>query len=82
MASDNKYDCELSAERARLTLFLKRWRGQLLIHETEPDADAIELAKRILDYYLDLYNELATFASAVSLARDESKALHRTLVAA
>src|SRR5438552_615285 len=56
-------DRQLLTEKACFTFFLKRWRGQLLIHETEGDADAIEMDRRILDYYLDKYNELATFSS-------------------
>ena len=63
MASRDKNDCQLSAE-ARFTFFLKRWRGQLLIDETEGDADGIELDKRVLDYYLDQHNKLATFRSS------------------
>ena len=63
MASSDKNDSELSAEEVRFTRFLERWRAQLLIHETEGDADGIEMDWRILDYYLDQYNELATFHS-------------------
>jgi hypothetical protein len=58
MACDDKHDCELVGEKARFTFFLARWRGQLLIHETQGDSEGIELDRRILDYYLDQYNEL------------------------
>jgi len=71
MASENKNDRRLSEEKARFIFFLARWRGQLLIDETEGNSDAIELDRRVLDYYLDQYNELATFRSA-SLCKRES----------
>ena len=57
MASEDN-DQQISEEKARFNLLLARWRGQLLIDETENDADAIELDRRVLDYYLDQYNEL------------------------
>jgi hypothetical protein len=60
MACGDKNDCNLSTEKACVTFFLAWWRGQLVIHETEGDADAIELDRRILDYYLDKFNQLAT----------------------
>jgi hypothetical protein len=66
MVCPDKNDCQLSAEKGRLAFFLARWRGQLLIDQTEGDADGIELDKRVLDYYLDQYNELATFHSPPS----------------
>ena len=63
MASEDKNDRQLSEEKARFIFFLARWRGQLLIDETEGNSDAIELDRRVLDYYLDQYNELTTFRS-------------------
>jgi hypothetical protein len=63
MASEDKNDRQLSEEKARFIFFLAKWRGQLLIDETEDNSDAIELDRRVLDYYLDQYNELATFRS-------------------
>jgi hypothetical protein len=74
MGSGDKNDCQLLAEKACLAFFLKRWRGQLVIHETEGDADGIEMDRRMLNYYLDKYNELATVQSA-SRAGAESRAL-------
>lgn len=65
-------DRQVSEEKARYIFFLARWRGQLLIDETEDDSDAIELDRRVLDYYLDQYNELATFVRR-SLATAKSK---------
>lgn len=59
MSFSDKNDCELSEEKACSAFFIKRWRHQLLIHETQGDADAIELDRRMLDYYLDWYNQLA-----------------------
>jgi hypothetical protein len=48
-------DCRFLEEKACAASFLRRWRAQLLIHETEDDANAIELDRRVLDYYLDQY---------------------------
>jgi hypothetical protein len=59
MAAGDKNDCKVSAEKPGTTFFLARWRRELLIHEAEGDADAIELDRRVLDYYLDQYNQLA-----------------------
>jgi hypothetical protein len=70
MASEDKNDRQLSEEKARFIFFLARWRDQLLIDETEDNSDAIELDRRVLDYYLDQYNELATFRFAVSLQEE------------
>ncbi len=61
MASHDKNDCQLSAAKGCFTFLLARWRGQLLVDQAEGDADGIELDKRVLDYYLDQYNELAIF---------------------
>jgi len=57
MISSGNHDCKLSEERACSTFFLARWRRELLIQETEGDADATELVRRVLDYYLDQYTE-------------------------
>jgi hypothetical protein len=57
MISPGNDDCKLSEERACSTFFLTRWRRELLIQETEGDADAIELVRRVLDYYLDQYTQ-------------------------
>lgn len=61
MPSGDKKDCQLSVEKARFSLFFERWRAQLLIDESEGSVDQIEFDRRMLDYYLDQYNELATF---------------------
>ena len=58
MASLNTNDSRLSAERSCFTFFLARWRRELLADETEGDADAVERDRRMLDYYLDQYNQV------------------------
>lgn len=63
MGSRDKNGCQLPVEKGYVAFFLARWRGQLLIDQTVGDADGIELDNRVLDYYLDLYNKLATFHS-------------------
>jgi hypothetical protein len=65
MASEDKDDRQLSEEKARFMFLLAKWRGQLLIDETEDNHDAVELDRRILDYYLDQYNELVDFRSPI-----------------
>jgi len=69
MEEQNQKQSELSAERAPLGLFLEQWRDQLLIHEAEGDAEAIECDRRILDYYLDQYNRCVTPPDALFPAR-------------
>jgi len=53
MTPPGQDDSKLSTERVCSTYFLSRWRRELLIDETEGDANAIELDRRVLDYYLD-----------------------------
>ena len=60
MASLDQNGSELSGKKDCATFFLARWRGELLMDESEGDADAIERDRRMLDYYLDQYNQVAT----------------------
>jgi len=59
MASLDQNGSKLSGERDCSTFFLARWRRELLMDESEGDADAIERDRRMLDYYLDQYNQVA-----------------------
>jgi hypothetical protein len=56
MTAPNENESRLLEEKPCAAFFLRRWRAQLLIHETEGDANAIELDRRLLDYYLDQYH--------------------------
>ncbi len=58
MATRDEHEVELSTEKARTMFFLEGWRTQLLLHQHLGDAEGIELDRRILDYYLDLYREV------------------------
>ena len=58
MAALDTNDSKLWAERSCSAFFLARWRRELLVDETEGDADAIERDRRMLDYYLDQYNQV------------------------
>jgi hypothetical protein len=73
MLSRDKDDSQLPVEKGHVAFFLARWRGQLLIDQSEGDADGIELDKRVLDYYLDLYSELNAFHSPLPLTAAESR---------
>ena len=57
MISPGNVDYKLLEERACSTFFLARWRRELFIDEAEGDGDAIERDRRVLDYYLDQYNQ-------------------------
>jgi hypothetical protein len=73
MLSRDKDDSQLPVEKGHVAFFLARWRGQLLIDQSEGDADGIELDKRVLDYYLDLYSELNAFHPPLPLTAAESR---------
>lgn len=78
MLSGHKKDCELSREKARFIHFLKRWRAELVTDEILGAVGQIEFDRRILDYYLDEYNKLATFPSRFPV-KAEPAAVQRTL---
>ena len=52
MAYQNQDHFSNSAE-SEIVGGLGLWRDQLLTHQTEGDAEGIELDRQILDYYLD-----------------------------
>lgn len=60
MNSPDENDRKVAEEKACSAVLLNRWRRELLIDETEGNAEAIEFDRRVLDYYLDQYNRLAT----------------------
>jgi hypothetical protein len=59
MNAPDENDRRLAEEKACSAVLLNRWRRELLIDETQGDADAVEFDRRVLDYYLDQYNRLA-----------------------
>jgi hypothetical protein len=76
MSPADKNDHQLVEEKARFIFFLKRWGGQLLIDETENDTSAVELDRRVLDYYLDQYNELVEPDWELFRQKKQSMSLH------
>src|SRR5689334_21072893 len=57
--NSSETNCKVTEEKASCALLLKRWRRELLIDESKGDADAMELDRRMLDYYLDQYTSTA-----------------------
>ena len=56
----------ISEEKACCASLLKRWQRELLIDESRGDTDAMELDRRMLDYYLDQYHSSANWQSVAN----------------
>jgi len=65
IANRDEQEGELPTEKAHAIFFLQAWRRQLLLHQEQGDTEGIDLDRRILDYYLDLYRDAEALAARV-----------------